>query len=444
MNKRAATLVVVLMVAFAAGLFQLFKLRFEAGDVYPPYSSLRSDPLGTMALFESLSRMPGLMLVRDFSSSNRLPPGRRSAYLHLAATRDEWQWAPEELVQEVQAYLLDGGRLVITFLPETSRPFLGPRPPVVPRKPVPKNPKPGAKPSSDSPLFKDRWGVEFGFKALPADENGTYEPERVENRVGPPLPDSLEWHSGMIFTNVNPAWTTIYSRGTNPVVIERKFGPGNVVLMSDSFFLSNEAMVVDRQAELLAWLVGPVRTITFDEAHFGLFETPGVAGLMRRYRLHGLVLAVLLVVGLFIWQNSASFLPRQGANDVQSDVTGKEAAAGLVNLLRRNIAPKDVLRVCFEEWTNSMARRGAHSIARVDEAQSIFEAETARAKVEQDPVRAYARISQALKGSRSSARAGDGLVPSNLDHPRIGDEAVPTPERELPVPGKTFTHEPLK
>src|SRR6185369_9071489 len=112
MRKHAANCILLVgAVAFAAGLFQLFKLRFEAGDVYPPYSSLRSDPLGTMALFESLSRMPSLSVLRDFSSSNRLPPGRRSAYLHLAATRDEWQWAPEELVQDVQAYLLDGGRL---------------------------------------------------------------------------------------------------------------------------------------------------------------------------------------------------------------------------------------------------------------------------------------------------------------------------------------------
>jgi hypothetical protein len=139
---------------------------------------------------------------------------------------------------------------------------------------------------------------------------------------------------------------------------------------------------------------------------------------MRQYRLHGLVLGVLLVLALFIWQNSVSFLPRQDGNQLQNDVTGKEAAAGLINLLRRNIAPKDVLRVCFEEWTSSMARRGAHSIARVDEAQSVFETEAARAKAEQDPVQAYARIRLALKGATSG--------------------------RELTVPRKDFTHEPLK
>src|SRR2546427_9645317 len=47
-------LLLVLLAVFVLGVGRLFQLRFEAGDVYPPYSSLRADPLGTKALFESL------------------------------------------------------------------------------------------------------------------------------------------------------------------------------------------------------------------------------------------------------------------------------------------------------------------------------------------------------------------------------------------------------
>jgi hypothetical protein len=202
----------------------------------------------------------------------------------------------------------------------------------------------------------------------------------------------------MIFTNVNAAWRTIYSRGTNPVVLERKFGVGSVVLMTDCYSLSNEAMVADRHPDLLAWLIGSADTIEFDEAHLGLTESPGVSSLMRRYRLHGLVAGLLLVVGLFIWQHSASFLPRVKDGPLEDEIAGKEAAAGLVNLLRRNIAPREVLRVCFNEWTKSLAKRGMHSLARVDEAQALFEAEAKRARADQDPVRAYRQIRQALKG----------------------------------------------
>ncbi|HTL16725.1 MAG TPA: hypothetical protein VL793_05780, partial [Patescibacteria group bacterium] len=260
--------------------------------------------------------------------------------------------------------------------------------------------KPGAKGPSDSPLFKDRWGVEFGFEPLRNIEGGTYNSVQVQKRTEGALPDSLDWHSGMILTNLNSAWSIIYARGTNPVVVERRFGPGSVVLMTDCFCLSNEAMVNDRHAELLGWLIGSAATIQFDEAHLGLTESPGVSALMRQYRLEGLVIGVLLLVILFIWQHSTSFLPRSDQGRVHDELSGKEAAAGLVNLLRRNIAPSALLRVCFEEWTKSLGRRSAHSIARVDQAQALFETEASRANADKDPVRAYRQISNALKTPR--------------------------------------------
>ena len=70
---------------FVAGLIYLFLLRFETGDVYPPYSSLRSDPLGTMALCESLEKIPGVEVRRDLRDANVLPEERATTYLHLAA-----------------------------------------------------------------------------------------------------------------------------------------------------------------------------------------------------------------------------------------------------------------------------------------------------------------------------------------------------------------------
>ncbi len=71
------------------------------------------------------------------------------------------------------------------------------------------------------------------------------------------LPDTLHWHSGIIFTNLLHSWRVIYARAGKAVVIERKFGRGSVVIATDSYLLSNEAMLKDRHADLLAWLVGP-------------------------------------------------------------------------------------------------------------------------------------------------------------------------------------------
>ena len=137
-----------------------------------------------------------------------------------------------------------------------------------------------------------------------------------------------------MFTNLAPAWRTIYARKSQPVLIERKLGLGTIVMATDSYFLSNEALLKDRQPELLAWLVGPGQRILFDEAHLGIVEESGITVLMHKYRLQTFGLALLLLAGLFIWQNATSFPPAAPVPQSTGPVTGKEAAAGFINLLR--------------------------------------------------------------------------------------------------------------
>src|SRR3569833_1572098 len=105
---------------FAYGIVDLFELRFEGGDVYPPYSSLRADPLGTMALYESLGKMPGVSARRDFSANNQLPEEPGTVYLHLAAEGGEWDWLSSDEVKVIKDFVNGGGRLVVTYAPETS------------------------------------------------------------------------------------------------------------------------------------------------------------------------------------------------------------------------------------------------------------------------------------------------------------------------------------
>jgi hypothetical protein len=159
-------------------------------------------------------------------------------------------------------------------------------------------------------------------------------------------------------------------------------------------------MSQDRHADLLAWLVGSRHHIVFDEAHLGIVESPGVATLMRKYGLHGVAASLLVLALLFIWKNSTSFVPLYPEDKDQPQVLGKEASAGLVNLLRRHIAPQEVLGICFQQWTKSLSRNSGHVIARIDQAQAILEAESSRAKVDRNPVQAYQEICRVLKHTR--------------------------------------------
>jgi len=423
--RRNFPLIGILLAAtvFVAGVIYLFLLRFEAGDVYPPYSSLRADPLGTMALCESLAKLPGLEVRRDTTDRNKLPEEPNTTYLHLAVEARTWRSMSDEVFDEIEKFLTRGGRLVITMRPIAGWEFWS----GVPATPVPitntntagtnvpatgpsKTKKsPGKKPGANQPAsmiqersLAKRWGVDFGRVELAQGEDDVYKPARVINQTDLPLPDSLDWHSSLVLTNLNSSWQTIFARGDHPVVAEKAFGRGSIVIATDSYFLSNQALWKEREPRLLAWLIGPAEHIVFDEAHLGVVESSGVAVLMRKYRLTGVIGALVLLAGLFIWKNSFSLVPPYAGETRSPFVPGKDATAGFVNLLRRNIPARQVLEVCFEQWTRSLLNRANYRIAAVDQAQTIMEHERARPVTARNPVQAYREISQALKNPRSN------------------------------------------
>ena len=413
---------------FVFGLVRLFQLRLAAGDVYPEYSSLRADPLGTMAFCESLQELPQLTVSRDFSGENALPEGRDTTYLHLAARTPDWSALPAEVVQEIEGFLYRGGRLVVSFYPETGKPYRpfslddegkkrtteskdrndkGPSQ----RRPGPRR-KARAEPSREERpiLLKERWGFELDFIGLePAGES--YAPAQVRRQIDLPLPEQLDWHSATIFKSLTEPWRKIYVRGPNPVVIERPIGAGTLVLASDSYFLSNEALLKDPHADLLAWLVGPSKAVVFDEAHFGMVEQKGVASLLRKYRLGWAVLSLLLLAGLFVWKNSSSFAQPYADTRAPTPVLGRDAYSGFVNLLRRHIAPRDLLKVCFDEWKKSPHPGGGRSPAEItggghdsDRTSAALAQAEALLAADLDPLGTYRALSRALHPPPGSRR----------------------------------------
>jgi Domain of unknown function (DUF4350) len=412
--KKNLPIVILLgcVAAFVFGVVQLFQLRFEAGDVYPPYSSLRADPLGAMAFYESLEKIPGLFVRRDFSASNVLPEEPDTVYLHLAGSRYGWDWVPKDLFREIEAFLGRGGRLVITFFPQNEPEIFhlddeeqtnsvnsakSKDKKMTPEKPARKKEK--LDEDEYAVQLDERWGFHTDLRKLTA-ADGVYQPAQVTNQTELPLPRTLDWHSGIVFTNLDPAWRVIYARGTDAVVIERKFGLGSVVIATDSYFVSNEAMAMDRHADLLAWLIGANKNVVFDEAHFGIMERSGVAVLMRKYRLHGLVAGLVLLAGLFIWKNSTSLVPPHAEEKRENVIAGKDASSGFVNLLRRNIPRRAVLATCFAEWKKSVAQKGKVSAARLQQAEAIFSAENSLPGKDRNPIQTYRTISETL-GTRN-------------------------------------------
>ena len=377
LNRRASLLLalLVLLVAFGYGLVQLFNLRFAHGDVYPPYSSLRADPLGSRVYYESLVQLGGAGVRRFIQPVGKLPHGREATLFIFGLAWDEMSASPNEF-KAIDNFVREGGRLVVTLYPELGRPrtftsgFGTNRPAFK---------KAADEEGAEQISLRAKWG--FGYEHVPTPRKQMIFSPVEARRIAPgPYPVNLTWHSALVFTNLDLGWRVLYARGTDPVMIERTLGRGAILVATDSYFVSNEALRKERAADLLAWLPGEGRKVLFDETHLGVQQNPGIATLARRYGLQGGAVALLALAVLFIWKNSASFLPRDQTAVEAAPVLGRESAAGFENLLRRGIAPKNLLQTALDEWHKSSRLDARVTPARRERIRAVVEAFNAAQK----------------------------------------------------------------
>jgi hypothetical protein len=399
-GRRHAWAAAVLLAAFLAGLAALLMLRFESGDVYPPYSSLRSDPLGTRALFESLDTLAPGTVRRWYRSPDQvdlepgttlflcgLPPG-------MAALRGP---IGKRLMDRLAT---DGGRVVITFGD---------------RAQAQEKPEPEEKTQS---VEDDTTSAEPQLNADEADEEKIWDAAEnlgitialARRGVSEPvahlaatmplagLPATVPWHGAQYFQVANADWRSIYfiDRTDRPVLVRCAWGRGELVLAADSFLLSNEALRNKRATPLLAWLLPPDQRIIFDEFHHGIARQPGIATLARKYGLEKILGALVIVGLLFVWRQSATFVPPAappGLQDEDRAITGGDSVQGLVSLMQRHIPAQQLISICFSTWQAGPAARQVNA-ERLTMARQWLEEHTA---IRHDPVAAYGHIVHLLK-----------------------------------------------
>jgi hypothetical protein len=123
MNGRRGILIVTAVVlggVFVAGTLWLALLGIQGGGVYPPHSSLRSDPNGTRALAEALERM-GVKVARNYKQQpDRLEPeGTTLVYVGAPGAMEGLLWMNDEAAADIREslgrFVRKGGRLVITL-----------------------------------------------------------------------------------------------------------------------------------------------------------------------------------------------------------------------------------------------------------------------------------------------------------------------------------------
>ena len=149
------------------------------------------------------------------------------------------------------------------------------------------------------------------------------------------------------------------------MIMERRLGAGSVVICTDSFFASNEALWKSPKAKFISWLVGDSRRVLFDETHLGssIGDEDNLMALARRYGMHGLFIGGLLLFALYVWRNSASLVPPDESRDLghwrDDAIAGMSATSGLEGMLTRGIPRKKILERCFETWNGTAAASSA-------------------------------------------------------------------------------------
>jgi hypothetical protein len=315
--RNGATWLIGFLVAlFLAGAWEVMIAPLTTGDVYPPYSTLRTDPLGAKALFESLSEQPALDVARLYKARSPLPS--ETSLLILGVNSSGWGAAPKTVFDDYEALLKRGGRIVIAFLP-TNAPETTPL----------------------TQALEEHWHIRPRYR------KSTEQAKRDAGAI--PRESALYFEPGK-------EWRVLREREGNPTIVERDVSGGTLVLVGDSFPLSNQGLSEETDGALIARLVGPSRRILFDENQFGVSETGSVAVLIRKYHLEPALAVLLVVAGLFVWRNASTFLPPRD-DQRSSRVSGRDSQEGLASLLRRNVPEDQLLLACWKEWSRSASRR---------------------------------------------------------------------------------------
>jgi len=376
----------LLLLFFIIGVAHLFVLRFESGDVYPAYSSLRRDPLGTGALYESLQNIDRIAVHRNYKFLKSLTFKPQTTLFYLGASAASFEPASKDMIAVIDRLTQSGGRLVLTFLPVTKRYEAKAKKSAVKKKgPVKK-------------ISKYRhWGIGLAFKeTLPVIDDKHQAVDATANRRD--LPPVISWHTNLYFELFDDAWQTLYSFQGLPLIVERAYGKGSILLCADSFFMSNEALRSERHPQLLVWLIGGNYSLIFDEAHFGIYKNPSVAQLIRRYRFDWFFAALAVLAILFVWKSAAYFVPPP-ADDAQNGadvVSEKDYTQGLIALLRRHIAGNQILPVCAREWEQTLRKSERTRAGTVERIRSLAQTGSTDSKKSRDPVIGYRTISKMI------------------------------------------------
>src|SRR6266403_1049340 len=288
-NKALSYLLVLATIGtFIAVALQTFEVRLETQEGYPVASSFRADARGCKALYESLRRVPGVQTARCLRTFSNLPSAEGRSLI-IAGLNPQTKILQVQDRKSLSGWVEAGGSLIVALTAEdrnsgkAGSPDYG----VVPPPKEPGSPKNNLTPPTDEFWIETLQGAGVHvFRHADASARHRF--------VSGTFATSGSWLGPLYF--VQSSWRVVAEADHLPVVIQRSFGRGNVILILALFF---------------------------------------------------------------VWANRYALVPKS-VNRSPGDliVPGQGGETVFVNLLRRSLPTKDLLSTSVEVWRKGMHDAG--------------------------------------------------------------------------------------
>ncbi|MGJ8652739.1 MAG: DUF4350 domain-containing protein [Opitutaceae bacterium] len=423
MKRRAlsAVALIAILSALLVGMTWLIHLRFESGESYPAGSSMRADPLGAKALYESYASLSGVEAKRNFEPFIQMETMPAEGVLLFLNTRGYGMYSLAHY-DVVERFVSGGGDVVVALNPDrVAYQYLDDEGEFLDKEEESeKESSPEEKDSSlveadevddvlvDEDTEEEDEQTAFARRATEKEErfwgeisliHGEHEggdAQASEAAKAAGLPAMLPWREGGVLGELGEDWVPLYMIEEEVVMAQRLLKNGRIVVMTDDYLFSNEAMMKHRYPALLAWVLGDQRLAIFDETHLGVAESTGIAILMRRYRLGGFFLGFAVLMALVVWRGMSPLLPAYTGRTKGNVILAEHSVeAGLSDLVSRSVPTRDLPVEAFRQWKLSFLRSDADRAyykSELSEAEALLSDHAALAPRKRKPAETHSKI----------------------------------------------------
>lgn len=325
MKKRLSFLVIsALILLFAFSAYKVLDMRFKEGDVYPRYSSLRHDPMGTSIFFQSLGKMDyTVTTLLEESLLEGLDPGDTILFI-LSPSFNFSKEAREGIV----GFILHGGRVLLTEKDHNSlMDFFDTR--------IDPNQRDWENDGDENNrgILKAEPGEMFDF----LDEKLT---------IMDLSPLISEW----------PRTQTVYSIKDKDIVLLLTHGKGDMIICSETYFISNESLIKEPPVRFFTWIMDGRKQVLVDEYHHGISSRKGISFLLEKYHLYWSIAYMILIFILYLWHVLPRFrkpIPRSLSETPRI----RSSLDGYTHILTKTVPKDRLLDISLEQWIKSSRNR---------------------------------------------------------------------------------------